>query len=313
MLEVAKKYIYHVNSGFLQKYSNFVFVDMPGFDSDNGGHDKAIAAYVADSGNAYILCVNCEDGTIRDSVLSGLREIRNYTQNLACAVTKTDKLPNEHIASVCQSIKSAAESCFNEKISVDAVSVNDDSPSIIIPKLLTAFDINNLFKQKFVPEIAVICGMIQNALTTTKRLSDSYDAQSEQSIRKLLKEKKNIERIFDTERKKLKKLFEQSKAAILEDVQTALNNNVSTLVPAAKTGNATFSKAVTDIVRPVLVSSIRHNTNKKVETFIEQIDVVADLQNIGGVDFDVKLIGDVLKNSLLRRQKWQDVMNLSKW
>jgi len=169
---IYKKYVYHLENEYLKNHISFILVDMPGFDSNNNNHDKAIALYAGDNGNAYILCVSCEDGTIKASVAHELQEIRNYTNNIACVVTKADKSP-EFVERVRRDLEQKARYLFAEDVKTLVSSSLPDYPVptfVVVDELLSVFQIDNLYKQRFAPEIRLSTKTLINALMTEKRI-----------------------------------------------------------------------------------------------------------------------------------------------
>lgn len=270
----CKKMIYHLKNDFLKEYEQFVFVDMPGFDSGNGGHDKAISQYAAENGNVYIVCINCEDGVIRGSVAEGLREICNYAKNLAVAITKSDKLTEETLKQVFKSVTDSAEMLFGENVNVAITTSRDDSAREKIKALLDGFHSEELLKQSIFFDLLESCELLSSALKAVRKDSDNDNADNDRNLKKILNEKKNIQRLFDVEQRKLKnRLYNHAKTEILKEVEEVLKSNIASFIHSAKGGKEALSNAVSQVLRPALISSVQNNVGEEVSVFIKQIDI----------------------------------------
>lgn len=91
-VEDCYKYIYILNNERLKQLANLIPVDMPGFDSGIEAHNKALMQYVGDAA-AYVFVIDLEKGTIGQSSLDFLDEIKEYSNSISFVLTKRDKLP----------------------------------------------------------------------------------------------------------------------------------------------------------------------------------------------------------------------------
>lgn len=79
----------------LQKVSELVLVDMPGWESGIVQHGQAIDGYVNRSG-AYCLVVSAEEGDLRESLKRLLVELKIYNMPVVLIISKCDKrLPDD--------------------------------------------------------------------------------------------------------------------------------------------------------------------------------------------------------------------------
>jgi GTP-binding protein EngB required for normal cell division len=292
-----KKFVYHIDNEFLKTHRDFVLVDMPGFDSDNGGHDKAIALYAADSGNAYVLCVECHDGTVRASVVDGLREIRNYTDNLACILTKSERIDDENLGNVRASVESVIKRIFEEEVNITFASARDESAKNATEKSLSVFQSENLFKQVFSPELTLVCELMSNSLAAAKRNAENGGDDAARELENLLDEKSKIEQMLKKDREKLKrKMSGVIRQAIKSDVEMALESAASSLVSAAKRGSDSLSRAVSSVARPVIISSIQKHVGEEIDSFIA--DVSAGIGELDTDGFDASAVQGTLEKVL---------------
>lgn len=88
----------------LQNHPQLIFMDLPGWDEDEEGHDAASAAYVQDS-LAYILVVSVEEGTLRERIQHHLRDFALDRLPVVLIITKADKRPMEDAHAVAEHVQ----------------------------------------------------------------------------------------------------------------------------------------------------------------------------------------------------------------
>ena len=67
-----------------------VLVDMPGIDSGIEAHNNAITKYLQE-GTIFVIVADAEQGTLRNSAISFIREIKQYSLSAAVLINKADK------------------------------------------------------------------------------------------------------------------------------------------------------------------------------------------------------------------------------
>ena len=269
-----KHFRYHINNENLRKYPGITFVDMPGFNSGIEKHNKAILQYAA-QGNAYVLVVDCEDGELKSSVLDFIKEIKQYDNNLAIVISKADKKPQNHIECILEKIKETASSVFNKELMVIFTSKFDNDVNSKMNTIIASFDADQLFEQKFKPQITEIGNLCHDALESVLKTSEFDVSEIEKEIFKRQKAKVKLVEQLEIERKKLSaKMKNQVKPSILADMQNALQINTSSIASSIISGKDVFSRTVNNILRPVLIASTQRYTEECFNEFVEQVYMV---------------------------------------
>ena len=266
------KYCYVINNTSLKQISDYIIVDMPGFDSGIEQHNKALMQYI-DKGAIYIIVIDCEKGGISDSVASFVSEIKNYSNNIGIILSKCDK----KIATDIEMIKSGVECQITGLIGytppVIISSKYDERVSENVNEFINSFGAQAIFDSKFNNEINVMKNKLFRALTVVK---ESLEFNSDELDKKMYdreKSKKILLDKMDLEKKKLRnKLQNKVKFNILNDVSNALNARASDLAISAQSGGQAFSHAVNRVIRPVLIES----TERNIEISFQEL--IADLQ-----------------------------------
>ena len=298
-------FTYHINNEYLAKYPSYTLVDMPGFNSGIERHNKAIMQY-AGQGNAYVLVIDCEDGEIKASVLDFIKEIKQYDNNLAIVISKSDKKPEKHVESVLQKVASTASNVFNKDLIVVKTSKYQDDVEEEINTVLKSFDAQSLFEQKFQTHIVEIGNLCYAAVEIVAKTSEIDDSEIEKEIVKRQKAKSKLIEQLTKERRKLSmKMKNQVKPSIINDVQNALQMNSASLASSIMSGGDSFTRTVNNILRPVLVSSTQRYTEESFYEFVEQMD----LSEIFTEDNSQKITDEISQKYLAASSKLNEIIS----
>ena len=298
-------FTYHINNEYLAKYPSYTLVDMPGFNSGIERHNKAIMQY-AGQGNAYVLVIDCEDGEIKASVLDFIKEIKQYDNNLAIVISKSDKKPEKHVESVLQKVASTASNVFNKDLIVVKTSKYQDDVEEEINTVLKSFDAQSLFEQKFQTHIVEIGNLCYAAVEIVAKTSEIDDSEIEKEIVKRQKAKSKLIEQLTKERRKLSmKMKNQVKPSIINDVQNALQMNSASLASSIMSGGDSVTRTVNNILRPVLISSTQRYTEESFYEFVEQMD----LSEIFTEDNSQKITDEISQKYLAASSKLNEIIS----
>ncbi len=297
-----------LNNSFLRLYSDFTFVDMPGFNSTIEQHNKAIMQYIG-QGNAYVMVVDCEEGEIKSTGIDFIHEIRQYDHNLAIAVSKSDKKTPTALQEIVKNIKATAEWEFQEPISVEAVGKFDEETVPKMERIIKSFDVQQIFNSTISPLIEELYEYIIISLKKLLSTQELDVSQLQKQIDTHARLKKELEMNLKKERKKLtQKMQNHVLPNIINDVETALFNNSYQLATDAKTGENAFSRQVNNILRPVLIEATRRYTEESYSDFLKELDfesLTLDTADIG------ESIQGKLKDTVSALEKIQKTISAS--
>lgn len=213
--------IWHINCDNLKKINKYTIVDMPGFNSGIENHNKAILRY-AGNGNAYILVIDCEGGEIQESLALFMEEIRNYNNNIAIAVSKTDKKSPELVDEVAANIANSAEDIFGEPVNVIKISKYDKETPDKLIETINGFDSEDIFKQTFKPQIFDIGSKCLFGLSGIKRGANLDESEIQKEIKHHLEVQIKLEQELEREKEKLATRMRKTvRPQILNDVREA--------------------------------------------------------------------------------------------
>lgn len=264
--------IWHLDSEILKKLNGNTIVDMPGFNSGIKDHNKAILQY-AGKGNAYILVIDSEEGAIKRSMMDFIDEIKNYEENLAVVITKTDLKIPEDVEKIENSIKRNAESMFGEDILVISTSKQDEFVQNKLVDVITSFNEKKIYMQEFVPQIYEVSVKSRDSLDVYKRSLQLNLDGFDDEIRKHEKSKKELVTKLEREKKHLEQKFKNSVVpSILADAQNALSGQINVLENSLLAGGEAFSMTVNNILRPILLSSTQRYVEQSFDEFLSEIN-----------------------------------------
>lgn len=155
----------HINNEKLKMFKDFVFVDMPGFNSGIERHNKAILRY-AGKGNAYVLVIDSDDGEIKGSISDFISGIKNYDNNLAIAISKCDKRTESEISEIADKIQETAQNLFFNEVNIAKVSkMNPEETTAEMVEVINNFDTQSIFNQTVAVDVV---SMIDKCLSALK-------------------------------------------------------------------------------------------------------------------------------------------------
>lgn len=265
--------VYHIDVPFLKANPDIIFVDMPGIDSNIEIHNKAISQYIP-KGSAYILLVNCTDGTLKKSTEDFLDEVTHYPQSLACFVSMADLRTSEDVTKVCVQIESEIKKVYGSQIPVTPISVYDKNFNEKASTALAQFDPQALFEKKYANEINALIAFGKSVLQT------SYDAQEldvtaiDHRISELEATKTELKNKLDQEKTQIiKKYDKQVIPAILRDLERALESRADQLATALTVSHDAFNASVNSIIRSILYTSIEQHIEDSFDEFIDSFNL----------------------------------------
>ena len=266
----------HVNNDKLKTLTDITIVDMPGLDSGYEQHNKAISNYLNDA-SFFIVIMDAEQGTPKDSLLSFLKELELYNLNFALIITKSDlKIPKD-IENIKQYSKDVIYNNIGEEVFVGAVSAKNNELSDF-DKVVSNVQVESIVK-KFVRKNMAY--LIEEKLKTELERKIKYSFLDEKEINEKINEMKNkkkeIEKIIDIEIINIKnKVNGEVVSNIISDISHALSSNVDMLVSKVKENPSSLGDIINQIVRPIIVSSADKHLNKSLGDIYTRLQISFD-------------------------------------
>ena len=248
----------YINNQFIQNLyeRNIVLVDMPGIDSGIEAHNNAILHYIQD-GTYFVLLTDAEGGTLRQTAINFIDEVKKYGANVAIVISKIDKKPKEAIPGIKETVEKIARMYVGGDVKVTtSSSVNNDFQGV--KDILSSIDSEKIITTKYQPLIlGLINGYISELQLQMKLLLQDKNSFAEK-IQRLKEEKANA--LSELRRKSQNaQSVEGSADDILNDIADALrakSGYLATLLYSGKDMNV-FKQEMLTIIRPVIVTSFK--------------------------------------------------------
>lgn len=280
----------------LKKISDFTVVDTPGFDSGIDSHNKALASYLG-TGSAYIFVIDAEKGGIDNISLPFLRELGEYSSQVAILINKCDK----QIASNIERIKESAENTLamhGLDYPVYCVSKFDEGIGCKIVDIINRFSAQMAFDYQM--ENAIVNGatVMINAITILqdKMFLDTYELTD--AIHNYESMEESLRNTFDVKRSQAIDEYENAADNIMGEVEASLIGKADVVAEAVQNGGtAAVNAIVLEAVRPVLINSFKSLAISQVDDLVASIDlsIFNSPEEKDSLDNIVESVSDKLK------------------
>lgn len=279
--EGFSKYVYVLNRSQLKNLHDLILVDMPGFDSGIEAHNRALMQYISEAA-AYIFVIDLTKGTVGQSSLDFLSEIREYSNSIAFVLTKADKMTPANIEAVQKGIGDTLFGVLGRKPPILILSSREAEAQTKIAELLENFSSDELLMQKHGGKTVLLLRQALGAMEVQLAAADFDAKDMDMAIMRQERKKEAVLQKMQSERKKLQEDLEMNvPTKILCDVEEALRSNLALLTNSAKQGNESFVAAVNNILRPVFVQSTQQHIEA---TFDDYLGVIDQFQEKQGLD-----------------------------
>ena len=262
------KYVYHLNNPVLKELSDYVLVDMPGFNSGVEAHNKALLQYIGQA-TAYLFVTNIESGCMTDSSVNFLNEIRSYSPYVGYVLTKCDKLSKENVQLTTENIKQHLQ--YLNGVEPDLVTtsaVDDEHLPEKLKRMIQSFKSKDMLQHCFDDEIIFLLDRCLSGLKLAKGAMAFVTYSIDREIRRCERAREAMKTRFEQKKDQIHRDFQnQVYERIISDIRGSLMENVETLTSAAMQGADSFKQCVNGIIRPRLIES----TNEALGNFATNI------------------------------------------
>lgn len=260
-----------LENDFLKSIPTVKIVDMPGFDSGFELHNRAIDEYLPKS-LAYVICVSADEGTVRESILNFLSELKLNRMPVYLVITKSDKVMPDELGDVVQHIKATVEKRLEiDNITVAVTSADDDDSEAfksILREIETRSD--EVFKNHFGRMLVSCLGDIKSYLSSLLKSKDSSSQEIEEKIETL---QKNIANLNDDIAKEKDKFYDQC-----DQVVEIIKNKVISDLKASSSmlenmiyQGSDVSDKVNTIVRNSITAEIHRSFEPRIKRYSDNI------------------------------------------
>lgn len=244
----------YLDSEPLKAIAPLVLVDMPGYGSSLDSHNRALAFYLP-RGVHFVVVTSIEDGTITQSMVRRLDEVKTYAAEFTFVLSKCNLKPAEQLSEVKTYVDEQLAIYFDGSHKAIAIG-RDDVTSFA--KALEAIDPDALFVRQFDAHLKHQHQELLHSVNLAIRAAKLDAGQSEQSLRDLeqalaglLAQQEDMQAQVSS--RYSRRLLDRCLRAIDGD----LNQSLEELAGLALSGNSNaLSNTVSEIVRGSLTRTI---------------------------------------------------------
>lgn len=286
----------YLDSKTISQYRNIRIVDMPGLDSGIRTHNAAIDRYIVNS-LAYIIVIDAEHGTVKDSLIAFLREIKLREKPVFVMINKYDKKSNEidNIVNQCESIirdELGKDNIPIYKVSAkkgDIVGFKEILSQLNIDSEEIFSDYYNKQKEKYVNEMRTY---IKLRLTNSEVDLSELDVKEKDYKSKLIELEKNIRYKIERLEKDLFGMID----SICNEVRVELNNSIDDLAHIISQ-NGRIEETINRIVRLSITKSFKEKVEPKLIKFVDEVSKSFQA-SLGDINF--RGSQDIINDSAVR-------------
>lgn len=281
---------YQLPAPGLKQVSDYTIVDTPGFDSGIEAHAKSLASYIG-IGSAYIVVVDQEKGGIDETTLRFIKEISQYSSQIAVLINKCDKITQTVAGEIAASAKALLLSC-GFPYPVYTISKWDEDLCGKLVSIISAFNAQQAFDRAVERQIRTELVNIVSILRVTRQklYLDTFDLDEE--IRAYARAGKQASEVFEQKRKEVVRNLDGLAEQVITQVRGALTAQTDSITEALQSGNQSAAEAIiVETIRPIMLSSMK-------DISVRQIDnVAAALDFTGLADAEEReALSDVARN-----------------
>ena len=265
-----------------------VLVDMPGIDSGIEAHNNAITKYLQE-GTIFVIVADAEQGTLRNSAISFIREIKQYSLSAAVLINKADKKSQSDMQqNILPHITDQAKRYSGEGTFVGVTSASTKETGAV-SIILNDVDVESAIKQRC---SGAVNGYINDDITAVQTRITIINTGKDEYAEKLEQLKNGRDKAL----RKLKELDENAQPVadsaqdILDDVSNALNarsSSLANLLFSSSNNMNMFNAELLNIIRPVMLNAFKRELTEystviggAVQGFAVDVnDILADKNN----------------------------------
>ncbi|WP_104748812.1 dynamin family protein [Helicobacter cetorum] len=242
----------YLNNEALKNSTPLVLVDMPGFDSPNANHTKAILEYLA-RGVYFVILTSVEEGNLTKRMLRELENILEVGKGFSFVLSKTNLRTPIEVEQLSSYIKEQLQDNFG--LTTNIVCANKTNNALL--EIISMIDTEKLFSDLYLKRLKFLNFQLQNSLKSVIKSFDYSKEKALEELQALESSTKNIESTYEKLRANLEEEYSSVAVRdILEDMENALKNKKSYLATLINNSN-TFKSELESIVQQSLIKSTK--------------------------------------------------------
>ncbi|WP_294907344.1 dynamin family protein [Tatumella sp. UBA2305] len=282
----------YINSPALEAITPLILVDMPGYGSSLESHNKALSYYLP-RGVHFIVVTSVEDGTVTQSMLRNLDNIKTYESDFSFILSKTNLRAPEQVQEITTYIDEQLQLYFGAEKQI--IELGNQSANAL-SDLLGAVDPERLFHNLFIDRLKDqnfdLINQINFASNIIKN-SESSNADALLSLEGALAEL--IAQRDKTEREMNYRFSAPLVTRCINAIEHDLTNQVDRLAHISTTQNAspTLEREISDIIRGNLTERIKREMDQISSELIDELSLSLAKNNAMMVTLDPNWVTNI--------------------
>ena len=238
-----------------------ILVDMPGIGSGLERHDAAIFNYI-NSGTAFVLIVDAEQGSLRGSTMTFMQELSQYNMHPAILISKIDKKTDSEVKAIKEYIEYQLSKLGSTDSFVGAVcSVNNDLNGFTT--YLERLNPEALVREKLNKKFRYIVNSVIEQINLRIQIKDKDIADVEGKIKQFEAEIANVKLELPVA-DGYADSPEKSTEDVLDSVRLALSNKATDIAQMIidKENSETVKAAIVSIVRSAVILALKDESEQ---------------------------------------------------
>lgn len=258
--DIAKVYCTSEHIKKLQE-RGIILVDMPGIGSGLERHDAAIFNYI-NSGTAFVLIVDAEQGSLRGSTMTFMQELSQYNMHPAILISKIDKKTDSEVKAIKEYIEYQLSKLGSTDSFVGTVcSVNNDLNGFTT--YLESLNPEALVREKLNKKFRYIVNSVIEQINLRIQIKDKDIADVEGKIKQFEAEIANVKLELPVA-DGYADSPEKSTEDVLDSVRLALRNKATDIAQMIidKEDSETVKAAIVSIVRSAVILALKDESEQ---------------------------------------------------
>ena len=238
-----------------------ILVDMPGIGSGLERHDAAIFNYI-NSGTAFVLIVDAEQGSLRGSTMTFMQELSQYNMHPAILISKIDKKTDSEVKAITEYIEYQLSKLGSTDSFVGTVcSVNNDLNGFTT--YLESLNPEALVREKLNKKFRYIVNSVIEQINLRIQIKDKDIADVEGKIKQFEAEIANVKLELPVA-DGYADSPEKSTEDVLDSVRLALSNKATDIAQMIidKEDSETVKAAIVSIVRSAVILALKDESEQ---------------------------------------------------
>ena len=238
-----------------------ILVDMPGIGSGLERHDAAIFNYI-NSGTAFVLIVDAEQGSLRGSTMTFMQELSQYNMHPAILISKIDKKTDSEVKAITEYIEYQLSKLGSTDSFVGTVcSVNNDLNGFTT--YLESLNPEALVREKLNKKFRYIVNSVIEQINLRIQIKDKDIADVEGKIKQFEAEIANVKLELPVA-DGYADSPEKSTEDVLDSVRLALSNKATDIAQMIidKENSETVKAAIVSIVRSAVILALEDESEQ---------------------------------------------------